>query len=107
MSSMAVVIGILAGGAMAALDPDVRMAYFVNAALRATTLSDFLSGATKTVFFALNIAIVACYMGMSTRGGTVGVGQATTRTVVITSVVTLILDFFLTKLFLGIGWGAG
>jgi phospholipid/cholesterol/gamma-HCH transport system permease protein len=46
-------------------------------------------------------------MGMSTRGGTVGVGQATTRTVVITSVVTLILDFFLTKLFLGIGWGAG
>jgi phospholipid/cholesterol/gamma-HCH transport system permease protein len=42
---------------------------------------------------------------MNTRGGTVGVGRSTTETVVITSVVTLVSDFFLTKLFIATGWG--
>jgi phospholipid/cholesterol/gamma-HCH transport system permease protein len=67
-------------------------------------MGDFLSGVTKTVFFGFNIGIVACHRGMRARGGTVGVGRATTETVVITSVVTLISDFFLTKLILAIGW---
>jgi phospholipid/cholesterol/gamma-HCH transport system permease protein len=106
MSSMAVVIGVLAGAGISALEPDGSFSYFLNAALRSTTLSDFFSGITKTVLFAFNIAIVACYVGMNTRGGTVGVGQSTTKTVVITSVVTLVSDFFLTKLFITMGWGA-
>jgi phospholipid/cholesterol/gamma-HCH transport system permease protein len=107
MSCMAVVLGVVAGGAVAALDPDTRMASFINAAVRTTTLPDLFSGITKTVFFAFNIAIVACFQGMDARGGTVGVGQATTKTVVISSVITLVSDFFLTKLFLAIGWGGG
>ena len=106
MTSIAVVIGLLAGGGVAALDPDVHLSYFVNAALRSTTVSDFFSGLSKTVFFAFNIAIVACHFGMNTRGDTVGVGQATTRTVVTTSVVTLVSDFFMTKILIAMGWGA-
>jgi len=106
MTSMAVVIGTIAGGGIAALDPDVHLSYFINAALRATTVSDFLSGLAKSLFFAFNIAVVACHFGMNTRGGTVGVGQATTKTVVTSSVITLVSDFFLTKLFIAIGWGA-
>jgi phospholipid/cholesterol/gamma-HCH transport system permease protein len=105
MSSMSVVLGLIAGGAVAALDPEVRFGYFINAALRSTQLSDYFSGMTKTLFFAFNISIVACHMGMSTRGGTVGVGRATTETVVMTSVITLVSDFILTKLFLTLGWG--
>jgi phospholipid/cholesterol/gamma-HCH transport system permease protein len=105
MSSMAVVLGVLAGGLVASLEPDVHMSYFINAALRATQTEDFFSGLTKTVFFAFNIAIVACHFGMNTRGGTVGVGQATTQTVVTSSVITLVSDFFLTKLFIALGWG--
>jgi phospholipid/cholesterol/gamma-HCH transport system permease protein len=104
MSSMAVVLGTLAGGAVASLDPDVHFGYFINAALRSTTLSDFFSGMVKTLFFAFNIAICACHFGMTTRGGTVGVGRSTTETVVVTSVITLVSDFFLTKLFLAAGW---
>jgi phospholipid/cholesterol/gamma-HCH transport system permease protein len=106
MTAMSVVIGVLAGATIAALEPDTHLSYFINAALRATTLSDLFSGLTKTLFFGFNIAIVACYLGMNTRGGTVGVGQATTKTVVISSVVTLVSDFFMTKLFIAIGWGA-
>jgi phospholipid/cholesterol/gamma-HCH transport system permease protein len=105
MTAMSVVIGVLAGAMMAALEPDTHLVYFINAALRATVLSDLLSGLAKTVFFAFNIAIVACYLGLTTREGTVGVGRSTTQAVVISSVVTLISDFFLTKLFLAFGWG--
>jgi phospholipid/cholesterol/gamma-HCH transport system permease protein len=104
MSAMAVAIGVLAAGLIAALEPEVHLSFFINGALRSTTLNDFFSGLVKTFFFAFNIGIVACHVGMSTRGGTVGVGRATTRTVVITSVVTLVSDFFLTKLFLTLGW---
>jgi phospholipid/cholesterol/gamma-HCH transport system permease protein len=68
-------------------------------------MEDFLSGLAKTVFFGFNIAIVACYRGMNARGGTAGVGSATTQTVVTTSIVTLISDFFLTKLMLAMGLG--
>jgi phospholipid/cholesterol/gamma-HCH transport system permease protein len=35
---------------------------------------------------------------MTTRGGTAGVGNSTTRTVVVVSITILIADFFLTKL---------
>jgi phospholipid/cholesterol/gamma-HCH transport system permease protein len=106
MSSMAVVIGVMAGSGIAALEPDVHISYFINAALRSTTLADLFSGLTKTVFFALNISLVACFMGMNTRNGTVGVGQSTTKTVVVSSVITLVSDFFLTKLFIALGWGS-
>jgi len=105
MCAMAVVIGVLASAGIAALDPDVNISYFINAALRSTTLSDLLFGLAKTTFFGLNIAVVACYLGMNTRDGTVGVGQATTKTVVVTSVVTLVSNFFMTKLFIALGWG--
>jgi len=105
MSAVAVVLGLLAGGVIASLEPDVHFDYFLSAALRSTTLKDFFSGQVKTLFFAFNISIVACHHGLATRGGTVGVGRATTETVVVTSVVTLVSDFILTKLFLAIGLG--
>jgi phospholipid/cholesterol/gamma-HCH transport system permease protein len=104
MTAMALVIGVL-GGALIATTEDIHASQFINAAVQATTFADFASGLVKTVFFGFNIAIVACYRGMNTRGGTAGVGHATTETVVITSVVTLVSDFFLTKLALGLGLG--
>lgn len=104
MSAMALVIGVL-GGALIATTEDIHASQFINSAVQSTTFADFASGLVKTVFFGFNIAIVACYRGMNTRGGTAGVGHATTETVVITSVVTLISDFFLTKLALGLGLG--
>ena len=106
MGAMSVVLGVLAGAMVAALEPDVHMSYFINAALRSTTLPDLFFGLSKTMFFGLNIALVACYLGMNTRDGTVGVGQSTTKTVVVSSVVTLVSNFFMTKLFIA-GWAQG
>jgi phospholipid/cholesterol/gamma-HCH transport system permease protein len=52
----------------------------------------------KTPFFGAIIALVGCHFGMTTRGGTEGVGNSTTRTVVVVSITILIADFFLTKI---------
>lgn len=105
LSTIAVVLGVFGGAAIASIDADLPVRHFYHAALRSVTLGDFGSGLAKTVFFGFNIAIVACHRGLSARGGTVGVGRATTETVVITSIVTLISDFFLTKAILAAGWG--
>ncbi len=105
MTSMAVAIGVLGGAGIAALDSGVNASHFYHSAVHAVTLSDFISGLTKTVFFGFNIAIVGSYLGLRTTGGTQGVGRATTETVVITSIVTLIGDFLLTKLILVLGFG--
>jgi phospholipid/cholesterol/gamma-HCH transport system permease protein len=105
LTTIAIVLGVFGGAAIASLDADLPMGHFYHAALRSVTLADLLSGLSKTVFFGFNIAIVACHRGLNARGGTVGVGRATTETVVITSIVTLISDFFLTKAILALGWG--
>jgi phospholipid/cholesterol/gamma-HCH transport system permease protein len=105
MTAMAVVLGVFGGAVIASLDGQVSIRQFIDSALRSTTMEDFLSGLSKTLFFAFNISVVACYRGMNARGGTAGVGVATTQTVVTTSIVTLISDFFLTKLMLSVGGG--
>jgi len=48
--------------------------------------------------FAFVLASVGCYKGLTVRGGTQGVGQATTQAVVISSVMIIVADTFLTKL---------
>ena len=68
-------------------------------------LADILSGLGKTVFFGLIIGVVGCFNGLQTRGGTEGLGQATTRTVVTSALLVFISDFFLTKFFWWLeGW---
>jgi phospholipid/cholesterol/gamma-HCH transport system permease protein len=54
------------------------------------------------VLFGFIIATVGCYYGISTRGGTQGVGRSTTQAVVASSVLILIVDFFVTKLIFAI-----
>ncbi len=76
------------------------MAFFYRTAIESVTMKDFLSGLGKAPFFGISIAAIGCYYGMTTRGGTEGVGRSTTRTVVVAAIAVLVLDFFLTKLFL-------
>ena len=59
---------------------------------------DVFMGLVKPVLFGFLIATIGCYYGMSTRGGTQGVGRSTTQAVVASSVLILIVDFFVTKL---------
>ncbi|HEX6220492.1 MAG TPA: ABC transporter permease, partial [Acidimicrobiia bacterium] len=62
--------------------------------------SDLFTGLAKPLVFGFIITTIACYLGLRTRGGTEGVGRSTTQAVVISSVLILASDFFLTKLFI-------
>ena len=64
--------------------------------------NDFIQGLLKPFVFGGIIAISGCYFGLNTTGGTEGVGQSTTRTVVLSSVLILITDYFLTQILLAI-----
>ena len=103
LTAVADVLGVAGAMGIARLDSAIRVSYFYNTALSSVTLSDFLGGLGKTVFFALSLSLVACHQGLRTRGGTRGVGRATTETVVVTSVLTLALDFVLTRLMIEVG----
>jgi phospholipid/cholesterol/gamma-HCH transport system permease protein len=63
-----------------------------------TELHDFLGGLYKATFFGFIISAVSCYFGFYTRGGTEGVGRATTNSVVASSMLVLISDYFLTAI---------
>lgn len=64
--------------------------------------NDFIMGIMKPFVFGGLISITACYFGLGTTGGTEGVGQATTRTVVTSSILILVIDYFITQLLLSV-----
>ncbi|HZT70488.1 MAG TPA: ABC transporter permease [Terriglobia bacterium] len=69
---------------------------------QALTFEDVTQGLLKPFLFAVIIALVGCYFGLTTRGGTEGVGRSTTQAVVVASVLILLVDFFVTKFLIAI-----
>ena len=90
---------ILGGLVIAVFQLDLPPGFYMNDVFSALTLADVGSGLGKSFFFAYFITVVGCYHGLTVRGGADGVGRATTNTVVVASILVLISDFFLTKLF--------
>jgi phospholipid/cholesterol/gamma-HCH transport system permease protein len=70
-----------------------------SSAWRALVWNDLAQGLLKPFVFALVISLVGCYYGMQTRGGTQGVGRATTQAVVVASIWIFVLTFFITRMF--------
>ncbi|NLY95415.1 MAG: ABC transporter permease [Myxococcales bacterium] len=99
ISVFAFVIGMASALGIAWTTFGIEPVTFVNAALQAVSLSDFLQGLAKTPFFGMLVGVVGCHFGMGTRGGTVGVGKATTQTVVAAAITVLVADAILTQLF--------
>ena len=65
-------------------------------------VSGRLHGTAEARLFGFIIATIGCYYGMTARGGTQGVGRATTQAVVAASVLILVTDFFVTKLLISV-----
>jgi phospholipid/cholesterol/gamma-HCH transport system permease protein len=88
--------GLIVGSFDLGLDPNF---YFQK--IRTTiSLADYMSGIGKTFFFALFISITACFYGLNVENkGTKAVGVATTKAVVMSSILILVGDYFITKLF--------
>jgi len=106
LASFALVLGFSGAMLITDLQFNIPSSFFLRSALGTVTMMDFMSGMFKTPFFGAIIALVGCHFGMTTTGGTAGVGNSTTRTVVVISITILIADFFLTKLAIAL-WPTG
>lgn len=102
LCSFALVLGIASAMLVCNLTFDMKMAFFASSALDSIQLRDLGSGLGKTPFFGFLIAILGCHFGFQTRGGTEGVGRATTTSVVVVSVAILVADALLTQVFLSL-----
>ena len=69
-------------------------------AIHALQFGDLVQGLVKPVVFGFILSSVGCYYGLNVRGGTQGVGRATTQAVVTASVLILVTNFFLTRFLL-------
>jgi phospholipid/cholesterol/gamma-HCH transport system permease protein len=103
LTTVADVLGLAGAMAIASVDRAVNARFFYNEVIHAVQLHDLLGGLVKATCFGFAITVIACYQGLGATGGTAGVGRATTRTVVITSLMTLALDFALTRLMIRVG----
>jgi phospholipid/cholesterol/gamma-HCH transport system permease protein len=100
LTIFAITLGIVGGMLVAEAQYGIDSRFFLQTVTSVVRVSDFASGVAKTLVFGWAIGMVGCYVGLATEGGTVGVGRATTRAVVLASIVVLVADFFLTKLLL-------
>ncbi|HME32961.1 MAG TPA: ABC transporter permease [Terriglobales bacterium] len=89
--------GFLVSYLLLGLDPN----QYWTTGSQALRFGDVFMGLTKPVIFGFIIATIGCFYGLSAKGGTQGVGRATTQAVVAASVLIVVSDFFITKLLIG------
>ncbi len=90
--------GLVGGGIVARQLHGLDMNVYISSVRSGTDIGDLVGGVIKPVFFGLIIGLISCYKGLSTTGGTVGVGISTTQAVVVSSINVIIADFFLSKI---------
>jgi phospholipid/cholesterol/gamma-HCH transport system permease protein len=95
-------IGTLGGLLASILFHGQASSVYIASAKQAVTYNEILGGLIKPTVFGFIIAIIGCYKGLSTTGGTVGVGRSTTQSVVIASILIIAVDFLLMKLILSL-----
>ena len=95
-------IGIIGGGVVSNFHPKIFVSYstYYDSLTNALKLREIGNGLIKSVVFGGIIALVSCYVGFKTTGGARGIGQATTRSVVLSFMLILVADYFLTRLLL-------
>src|SRR5213596_2953834 len=100
LTTLADFLGVLGGMITMAVERGADMYAYWNTTTYWVVPKDFLTGIGKSVFFGAVVTLIGCYNGLSTEGGTEGLGRATTATVVHVTMGVIVSDFFLTKLFL-------
>lgn len=89
--------GITGGGLVARQLHGLDTNIYISSVRTGVKIEDLVGGMIKPVFFGLIIGLIACHKGLSTTGGTVGVGESTTKSVVAASINVIVADFFLSK----------
>ena len=96
--------GMLGGAIVSVSTAHRSSAEYWTSAYQALEFEDCFQGLIKPFFFAVVVALVGSLYGLHTKGGTEGVGRSTTQAVVVACVVILVVDFFITKFLIAIGF---
>jgi len=97
LTLIADIAGIFSGMIVSDVYLNVASSFFWNSAVTALVLKDIIIGFIKPVFFAFFISTISCFYGLTTSGGTAGLGKNTINAVVISSLIVLMIDFIFAK----------
>jgi phospholipid/cholesterol/gamma-HCH transport system permease protein len=98
LSMLASFCGIVAGWLANALAEPMSFKLFLNQGLGEAQIADVLPSAFKAVVFGFIIGLIGCFQGMRAKGGTEGVGRASTSAVVLSSLFVILSDVVLVRL---------
>jgi phospholipid/cholesterol/gamma-HCH transport system permease protein len=102
LSIISDLVGLTGGYVISYIRLGLNTNEYWSTAYQSLRFEDVFMGLSKPVMFGLIISTIGCYYGMSAKGGTQGVGRATTQAVVAASVLILVSDYFITQLLMGV-----
>jgi phospholipid/cholesterol/gamma-HCH transport system permease protein len=100
LSALSFAVGIIGGMIVCKTEFDIVPGFYLFKVFSTVKIYDYASGIVKSMVFGGIITIFACYKGLNTKDGTKGVGITTTWVVVTASILILVTDFFISKIFL-------
>jgi phospholipid/cholesterol/gamma-HCH transport system permease protein len=100
LTTISIGIGVVGAWIVAVGQLRIASSVYWNSVFGGLYLADIWMGLLKPFALGFVIVTVGCHVGLRTTGGTQGVGRATTRAVVASSVGVLAVNFFFTKLLL-------
>jgi len=92
-------MGILGGSFFGVAQADFTFVRYIQASIDSLFLRDVTTGLIKSVMFGMTITAVGCYEGLSTGAGAEEVGRSTTRAVVMSIFLVIVVDLVFTALF--------
>jgi phospholipid/cholesterol/gamma-HCH transport system permease protein len=91
-------VGIIGGWLIAVFQLRVASSLYWSSIIEGLYMEDAMMGLIKPFCLGYVIVTIGCHVGLRTKGGTQGVGRATTQAVVAASVAVIAVDFFVTRL---------
>jgi len=96
-------MGILGGSLFGVLQAGFTFGGYIRATIEALFLRDVVTGLIKSFMFGITITAVGCHEGLNTGGGAEQVGRSTTRAVVVSIFLVILVDLIFTALFFFLG----
>jgi len=100
LTAVADFVGLIGGFVISNFELRLNPVQYWTRAIDALEFADLVQGMAKPLVFGFILSTVGCYYGLSVRGGTQGVGRATTEAVVASSVLIFVANFFITRFLL-------
>lgn len=99
LTALADVVGMASGYAVSVFVLHANPTIYFRRSMEFLDLEDIYAGIIKAAVFGMIIALVGCHKGFTAEGGAEGVGRATTRSVVLSSMLILTANYFITAFF--------